>query len=217
MKKIILLISICFLFTACGGIKDESKPSDGKWEVVLAEKQINFDEEELSVFNSAIENYYYMELEPVALLGKQEAIGTNYMFLVKGDKTSYKVVVVNEDFEGNTAITHLSDLDFTEYTNDKNITNDLTTTMDKWVVSSPDNINAINDEKISSTLAESSYIPIAIVGKKISLGTTYAVLCYGKSSPESIDDAIYLVTVYENTNGNQEIISQVYIDINEFN
>ena len=193
MKKIILLISICFLFTACGGIKDESKPSDGKWEVVLAEKQINFDEEELSVFNSAIENYYYMELEPVALLGKQEAIGTNYMFLVKGDKTSYKVVVVNEDFEGNTAITH------------------------KWVVSSPDNINAINDEKISSTLAESSYIPIAIVGKKISLGTTYAVLCYGKSSPESIDDAIYLVTVYENTNGNQEIISQVYIDINEFN
>ena len=236
MKKKLLILTIvltlCVVITGCGKEEEKEKENNevvGGWETVLTDKQVGLDEEELKLFNSAKEKYVGVDLEPIAVLGTQVVAGTNYMFLAKGTpvvqnpETSYKIVIIYKDLQGNASITKVSDFDYTKYIN-KNIENDSKKLMGGWTVSSTGKLNMLDDEeleasweKATETLTGISYNPIAIVGKQIVSGTNYAILCYAKASANELPESIYLVTFYKDLNGNQEITYQSYVDLSEFN
>lgn len=238
MKKKLLIftfvLAVALFVTGCGKEKEKENSEKGAkmvggWETVLTNKQVGLDEETLKLFNSAKEGYVGLNLEPVAILGKQVVAGTNYMFLAKGTpvvqnpETSYKVVIVYKDLQGKAEITKVSDFDFTKYTNE-NIDNNNQQLSGGWNTEAPGKLNMLDDEdvqyafdKATETLTGMTYNPIAIVGKQIVSGTNYAVLCYGRASTNGTVEGIYLLTLYKDLNNNQEITSNAYIDLAEFN
>ena len=240
MKKKLLIFTFVLAFaliiTGCGKEKEKEEDNTekenkvvGGWEIVLTDKQVGLEEAELKLFEDAKKEYVGLNLEPVAILATQVVAGTNYMFLAKGSpvvpdpETSYKIVIVYKDLQGKAEITKVSDFDFTKYTN-KNSDNPNEQLVGGWTVSAPGKINMLDNEEIqkawdkaTETLTGMSYNPIAIVGKQLVAGTNYAIICYAKGSYEGAKEAIYLVTLYKDLNGNQEITYQTYIDLAEFN
>lgn len=242
-KKLFILtlaVVLCLTITACGKEKEEEKENEevetgenihmvGGWETVLTDKQVGLEEAEIKIFNDAKEKYTGLKIEPVALLGKQLVAGTNYMFLAKGTPivqnptTSYKIVVVYNDLQGKSSITSVLDFDFSKYTN-KNVDYNSNDVVGGWTVEAPGKLNVLDDEEVSSawekvtkTLTGMSYNPIAVVGKQLVSGTNYAVLCYGKASTNGNTEGVYLLTLYKDLEGKEEIVSHAYINLADFN
>ena len=201
----------------------------GGWETVLTDNQVGLDEEELKLFSDAKEEYVGMDFEPVALLGTQVVAGTNYMFLAKGTpvvpnpETSYKVVIIYKDLQGNVSITKVSDFDYTKYTH-KNTEDPNEQLVGGWNVEAPGKLYVLDNEKAEAawekateTLTGMSYNPIAILGTQVVAGTNYAVLCYAKGSYEGSKESIYMITLYDGVDGTKEIVSSAYIDLADFN
>ena len=62
-----------------------------------------------------------------------------------------------------------------------------------------------------------SYKPLVLVGKQIVSGTNYAVICYGAPTVPDAKEGIYLLTIYEDLDGNGKFLSSAYIDLADFN
>lgn len=231
MKKVLLcLVVVCLLIVGCKS-KEEDKKEEitGGWEIVLSKQVSDLDEETINIFNNAKAKYNELNLDLVALFGKQVVAGTNYMYLAKGyetgkeDATTYKVVVVYHDLEGNDTITKVSDFDLEKYAN-KNIDGISEQLAGGWNVESSGRPYGLfetgdNDifEKATSTLAGMSYKPLVLVGKQIVSGTNYAVICYGAPTVPDAKEGIYLLTIYEDLDGNGKFLSSAYIDLADFN
>ena len=231
-----LVLAVALVITGCGKEKENEEENleiEGKvvggWTTVLTNKQVGLDENEIKLFNDAKKNYVGMDLEPVALLGTQVVAGTNYMFLAKGTpvvpnpESSYQVVVIYKDLQGNTSITRVTDFDVSRFTN-KNIENTSEQLDGGWTVNSPGKLNVLDNEEVEAswekateTLTGMSYNPIAIVGKQVVSGTNYAILCYAKGSYEGASESIYLVALYKDLEGNQKITYSAYINLANFN
>ena len=228
MKKTIiyiLIITLCIPITGC--YKKETKKSTN-WETILTTTRQNISEEDLNIFKNASKDYKNMSLEVVALLGEQVVAGKNYMFLVKGYKkgketeATYKIVIIYNNLENKATITTVKDFNYTKYVN-KNIESEDESLIGGWYVNSPNNpikldktIQTIFDNA-TSTLTGFTYTPITVLGKQQTYGTKYAILCYGKASYENTKEAIYLITIHDKPDNTQEITSQAYIDISEYN
>ncbi len=235
MKKKILVLTfvlmLSVLIVGCGKEeKEENKPNMvGGWEIVLTEKEVGLEENELNIFNDAKSNYNSLELDPVAILGTQVVAGTNYMYLAKGyqkgeeDNATYKVVIVYKDLEGKSTITRVNDFDFTKYVNE-NIESSNEQLLGGWYTEAPGKLYMLDDEEVqeswdkaTETITGMVYNPIAVVGKQLVSGTNYAVLCYGRASTNGNTDGVYLLTLYKDLKGTQEIVSHAYIDLADFN
>ena len=235
----ILLVAVC-LTTSVACAKRETNVIDepnnvvdhgmivGGWTLNNDIKPLNIPKDAMAAFDRATEEYDGMTFEPIALLGSQVVAGKNYMFLCKGTtvtqnpKTSFKTVIVYNDLSDNSSITSVSDFNYTNYIR-KDIENDKELMPGGWYVDSEgekgildDNIQTMFDNAIS-TLTGMSYRPIAVLGTQVVAGTNYAILCYGSASYEDMPEAVYLLTIYKDLSGNQEILSQAYVDLAEFN
>ena len=62
-----------------------------------------------------------------------------------------------------------------------------------------------------------SFKPLVLMGTQVVAGTNYAVLCYGSATVPDAKEGIYLLTLYEDLEGNGELISTAYIDLANFN
>jgi hypothetical protein len=237
MKKIFVgtLVLLCLLTVACkkkGESEVDKTPEPaivGGWETVLANQANDIDEETVNLFNNAKAKYTGLNLDLVALLGKQVVAGTNYMFLVKAykpgedDKVSYKIVIVYHDLEGNDTISKVNDFDYTKYTN-VNIDANNEQLSGGWNVESSGRPYTLFEDgednfytKATETLTGMNFKPLALIGKQLVAGTNYAVLCYGAATVPDAKEAIYLLTIYEDLNGSSKISSIAYIDLAEFN
>ena len=230
----LLIAVLCFAFS---GKKKDLKGNDGGVEEnsIVGGWALNNDiqplyiaEDVMNIFNKATESYTGMTLEPIVLLGSQVVAGKNYMFLCKGTtvteeaKTSLQVVIVYNDLNGNASITSIKEFDYTKYVS-KEIENNYQEVTGGWTTISS-GVNGTLDEKtqtvfdnVTSTLTGFTYKPIALLGTQVVAGTNYAVLCYGSASYDNKPEYIYLITIYEDLNGNQEITSHAYVDISEYN
>ncbi len=223
MKKIILcLVIICLFIVGCKSNEDKKEEVTGGWEIVLSNQVSDMDEETINIFNNARDNYSELNLDLVALFGKQVVAGTNYMYLAKSE-TTYKVVIVYHDLKGNNTITKVSDFDLEKYVN-KNIDGLNEQLSGGWNVESsgrPYGLFESGDKNIfdqaTNTLTGMSYKPLVIVGKQIVAGTNYAVICYGSATVPDAKEGIYLLTIYEDLEGNGKLLSSAYIDLADFN
>lgn len=137
MKKrsitaLILIGCMAFAFGACGSkntqeesaaaseAKPEGSASLGGWQIFEDEKEaVPADAKE--AFDSAIQGYTGMNLEPKALLATQVVSGTNYAFLCLGERVvqnpvkGWYVVVVYKDLQGKAKISSVEDFDLTAH------------------------------------------------------------------------------------------------------
>lgn len=222
MKKglLIIVILMCLIMTGCTNKKENTLT--GGWETILSNRVNDLSEEDIYNFNNAIKDYSKEKLEVVALLGKQVVAGTNYMFLAKTDN-KYKIVIVYTDLEGISKVSKVSDFDYSKYVNkDLNGNNEMLS--GGWYTESSNIEYKLEDEKIekmyesaTSELTGVEYKPLLVVGKQIVSGTNYAILCYGKPIVPNATTGIYLMTIYNDLNGNSEILGISYINLAEYN
>ena len=222
MKKglLIIVILMCLIMTGCTNKKENTLT--GGWETVLSNRVNDLSEEDIYNFNNAIKDYSKEKLEVVALLGKQVVAGTNYMFLAKTDN-KYKIVIVYTDLEGISKVSKVSDFDYSKYVNkDLNGNNEMLS--GGWYTESSNIEYKLEDEKIekmyesaTSELTGVEYKPLLVIGKQIVSGTNYAILCYGKPIVPNATTDIYIMTIYNDLNGNSEILGISYINLADYN
>lgn len=224
MKRKILiscLILLMLVVTGCGKKEEDWKPLVAGWETDLTDKQVSVDEDIKKVFDKAVKSYEDDELEMVALLGKQVVAGTNYMFLCKNENV-YKIVIIYNDLENKSTVTSVKDFNYSKYTNE-DISYKNEDIVGGWYTDIPDKETKLDDkvqaiyDKAITKIQGAQYYPIAVLGHQIVSGTNYAVLAYGKMNTAEKNSGIYLLTLYEDLNGTDEIVSSAYIDLGEFN
>lgn len=223
---IVLIMMISITMVACTKEEEKNTPVVGGWEIVQASQVNTMDENTIKYFETAKKEYKELELELINVLGEQVVAGKNYMYLAKGYKkgkeadATYKIVVVYKDLEGNVSLTSVKDFDFSAYTN--------TDVVDKskdvtggWEVEIPGKPIML-EEKLQAMFDATTekaegitYYPIAVLGKQLVSGTNYAVLSYGR--PDEGREGIYVLTLYEDLQGNQEMVSASYVDLGEYN
>ena len=210
----VLVIFVCLLTVGCGKEKKENNKESGSWENASKITAV-LSNEAKEVFNKLD-----TKLKPIALLGKQVVAGTNYMYLCK-DEDGYKVVVVYKELSGKVSITSTTKFNLTKYVS-KDIDYVEQPATGGW------NTEMIKDNKLDTktqkvfesateTLAGSTYYPVAVLGTQVVAGTNYAVLAYGEMSVADENTGVYVLTLYEDLEGNSELTSIAYIDLAEFN
>ena len=228
MKKTILLlffVSIFLLVTGCKKDEVEAIPDEttsGGWEIILSSDQIVSNNDALEAYNKAKEIYVYEDFDLVALLAKQIVAGTNYMYLVKNEK-EYKILVVYNDLDGNAIVNSLTKFNYVDYTR-KEIDNNSKNLSGGWIADYPSNQNLLPNENIQKVFDDAtkeltgiSFNPITVLGTQVVAGKNYAILSYGKLSTQSAETGIYLLTVYEDLEGNSKLIGNAYIDLSKYN
>lgn len=226
MKKVLLFLFIClFLVTGCKKDEEVILPEEntsGGWEIVLSSDLIVSDNDALEAFNKAKEIYVAEDFDAVALLAKQVVAGTNYMFLVRNDN-EYKVAVIYKDLDGNAIVNSVNNFNYVDYTS-KNIDNSNEMLSGGWIADYPAKVNMLSNEKIQSSFEKATkeltgvtFNPIAVLGTQVVAGTNYAILSYGKLSTQNANTGIYLLTVYEDLQGNSKLIGNAYIDLANYN
>ncbi len=234
-RKILLIIMIlltCMLMVGCGKkeVKEKKEvdenyiPAKGttNWINDNVDVQADMSVEDIEMYNKALENTKAVKdkYEPIALLAKKVVTGTNYMFFCKKDDKFYTVVVY-KSLEGNLSVKTVSQFNYVN-----NVNEDINYSEGKkandWEVTIPSKSVQLN-EKIQTVFDNAkvnnqsvNYSPIAVLGHQIANGTHYALLAYGESNDAKKDKGIYLVTLYDDLDGNQSIDSSSYVDLNEY-
>ena len=230
-KKILTLLFVLFavvLLTGCG--KEEEKEASDETQRV-AGWELNTDvtntlmRDEEEVFKKATANYSEMTLESIGYLGSQVVAGTNHMFLCKATKeghTTFKVVVVYEDLNGNAEVKQVNDFVVERYVN-KDADGANEELAGGWTASSECGENTLTDEerdmfsKATESLLGVDYKPVEILATQLVSGKNYAVLAVGATVTENPIYNIYVLTIYKDLSGNSKIISVAKLDLSEFN
>ncbi len=220
-KKIVSLfiIVLCVFLVGCGSKdKKESKDESDGWVVDITSNSQMIEEDILNIFNDANKDGKYRMVE---LLGKQVVAGTNYMFLCTEDK-EYKVVVVYNDLENNSSITKATTFDFKQYV-DKNNDIDVEELVGGWTIEVPakpielsENVQAIFD-KANENMVGATYYPISQVAHQNKDGKNYAILCFGRLSDQNSTTGVFLLTIKEDENGADTIVSISHVDLKKYN
>ncbi|MBR2759937.1 MAG: hypothetical protein IKD66_02100 [Solobacterium sp.] len=181
-------------------------------------------DDEIALFNKALEGLVGVGYTPVAILADQVVSGTNYAYLamaktVTADPKEYwAVVTVYQDLQGNAKIIGVKEID----------TDNIKTIADApesglmggWNVRQsggkpvmmPDENAQEAADKILFQDDGSSLKPVVLLASQVVSGTNYRFLMRGNKEG---DDAttLYVTTVYKNLDGNVEITDNSYFDL----
>ena len=207
---------------------ETSEPVAGGWE--LFDNKTNVLPEDVQAsFDKASETFTGSELKPVAYVASQVVAGTNYMILCEAattteqPKTSYQMVVVYADLEGNAEITQIKEFDLTEYTDGNNTEISAEQLAGGWQVAEdrssvviPQDAKDVFDKAVEN-LDGNELEPMALLGTQVVAGTNYAFLCFSTLQTEETIHGIQVVTVYEDLDGNAKITNIGTVDPADYN
>jgi len=235
----LLAFTMMFMVSACGSSgqpaedeqSEESVPSEavsGGWELFDNEASVLPDDVQ-TAFDKASETFTGSELKPVAYVASQVVAGTNYMILCEAATTtetpvtSYQMVVVYADLDGNAEITQVREFDLTAYTeggsteiSTEQLAGGWTAAEDKSSVVMPQEAKDAFDKAIAD-LDGNELEPMALLGTQVVAGTNYAFLCFSTLQTEETINGIQVVTVYEDLDGNAEVTNISTVDPADYN
>lgn len=206
--------------------ENTAEPEDhellGGWQVNTNYSQL-LGEGQRDVFDKAMEGLTGASYTPIQVIAKQLVSGTNYAFLclesmVTGtDNANYAIVTINEDPQGETEILNikaldLNDLPVIEESKDEDL-------LGSWEVTGSGKPGALTPESeaaLSDALAKESgvtYMPIVLLGSQVVSGMNYKYLCYGTISANVSDPVLYVVSVYQNAEGDSELTDAKLFDL----
>lgn len=160
------------------------------------------------VFEKAVSELEGVDYTPVAYLSGQLVAGTNHRILCKatpvvpGANTTYAIVTIYENLEGNAEITEVlssnADAGSTEGVIDGG-----------WAeTESPEMTDKAEAalEKACETLTGAVYTPVALLATQVVAGMNYRIICESRPSIPSPERGYVIVTVYADLEGGAEII-----------
>lgn len=208
-------------FTACSKAKETTAEitADTVVEKMSGNKRVGgwsvpqdtkITEEELKIFNKAIEGLTGVGYEPVAYLGSQVVAGTNHCFLCKstviypGATNRYTLVYIYEKLDGTEEI-----LKFEDVTLPGTADADGTPIAGGWRYTedpeADDNVTEVVD-KATGKLLGAEYEPVAYIGSQVVEGMNHAVLCRITAVSPDAESGYALVYIYEDLNGGVEVL-----------
>lgn len=231
MKKIAIILTFCLgmsLLAGCNqapaqttaapgtAAEEETLAADqevGGWEFLDAADALKDDEAE--IFEKATQEWTGTGLEPVAVIATQVVSGTNYCYLAKittlsaAPEKHYGFVYIYADLEGNAKISSIKDIEIN--IDDSEDLGDTTEGLaGGWTIADLDGINVENREILEKALegfVGSKLLPVACLAKQIVAGTNYCFLVKETRVTAQPVSYIALVYVYEDLDGNTEILN----------
>lgn len=208
-------------FTACSKAKETTAETtaDTVVEKMSGDKRVGgwsvpqdtkITEEELKIFNKAIEGLTGVGYEPVAYLGSQVVAGTNHCFLCKstviypGATNRYTLVYIYEKFDGTEEI-----LKFEDVTLPGTADADGTPIAGGWSYAEDPAVEGKVSEvvgKATGKLLGAEYESIAYIGSQVVAGMNHAVLCRVTAVSPDAESGYALVYIYEDLNGGVEVL-----------
>lgn len=217
-------------FTACSKAKETTAETtaDMVVEKMSGDKRVGgwsvpqdtkITEEELKIFNKAIEGLTGVGYEPVAYLGSQVVAGTNHCFLCKstviypGATNRYTLVYIYEKFDGTEEI-----LKFEDVTLPGTADADGTPIAGGWSYAEDPAVEGKVSEvvgKATAKLLGAEYEPVANIGSQVVAGINHAVLCRITAVTPDAEAKYSLLYTYEDLEGNCEVtgISDIELSV----
>ena len=236
---VLLAFTMMFAFTACGSSgqplegeqseeNENSEPVSGGWELYDNEANV-LPEYVQTAFDKASETFTGSELKPVVYIASQVVAGTNYMILCEAATTSenpattYQMVIVYADLEGNAEITQIKEFDLTAYAegdsaeiNTEQLAGGWEVAEDRSSVLIPQDAKDTFDQA-TEKLDGNELEPMALLGTQVVAGKNYAFLCFSTLQTEETINGIQVVKVYEDLDGNAEVTNICPVDPADFN
>lgn len=187
----------------------------GGWEMNKGDISVDANTDAKNAFEKAVGTLVGFEYEPLAVLAKQIVCGTNYCILCRGRstvenaRTEMMLVYVYEDLDGNASVTGIKTL-----INTANVFGGWSANEGDISLDHNEEVRAVF-EKAMEGLTGASYEPVAYIGSQLVSGKNYMVLCRETVVVPGAESTYALVTVYEDLNGNAEILEITEIGIGE--
>ena len=223
MKKLLsviiclaLIVTSVFVFAACSKQNNENENTSnfesenisGGW-TKAASPAVTDDFKK--VFDKAVAELDGVDYTPVAYLASQVVAGTNHCVLCKATpvvpdaKSSYAIVYIYEDLEGNAQITDIVSSDAEAQGADADI-------VGGW--DEPESLEVTDEaktalDKACETLTGTEYTPVALLATQVVAGTNYRIICESKPSVPNAESSYVIVTVYADLQGNAEITDTI--------
>lgn len=244
MKKILAIIfavTMVFCFTACGSSDSSSEPADdqettaaeeeataedgpvsGGWEVVADPAEAELPDEVKAAFDNFSENYGD-DFVPMAYYGYQVTEGMNYGILGKSkadNELQTLVLIKNPKYEAVDAI--INTFNIADYTDGSGADVSAEALDGGWQVADDYTTAEIPKEAFEAYDAATAELtgndlhPMAYLGSQVVAGTNYAFLCHSSLVTAEPVTSIQVVTVYEDLEGNCEVLNINTLDLASF-
>ena len=198
-------------------------PVAGGWTIPESTKSSDLTDEEKETFEKAAGAQAGKNFEPIAILATQVVSGQNYAYLCRGTSTTqnptteWDVVVVYKNLQGDASVTKVTPIDLTDIKTTEEVIGAEAT--GAWEVREATNGVAMTAEaaqafsKASEGYEGIQINPLALLGTQVVSGTNYMILGTGKPVVDSPKCALYVVTAYENLEGNSEFTNTAMLDL----
>ncbi len=202
LLSVVLVLASVAVLSACSKKDDGGEtPIDGGWSSADATE---ITDEVRALFDKLeIDGATYT---PIAYLGSQVVAGTNHRVLcavtpaVPDAKSTYAVVTLYEDLEGNVELTEVLGSDAEAYAAEG--------LAGGWVVheevDTPDEAKEAL-AKASETLTGAEYSPVKLLASQVVAGMNYQIFCEMKATVPDATTEYAIVYVYADLQGNAEI------------
>ena len=186
----------------------------GGWEMIK-DTSVEANIDAMHAFDKAKETLDGYAYEPLAVLGRQMVSGTNYCilcrgwFAVKNARPEMMLVYVYEDLDGNASFTGVKTL-----INAANVFGGWSVNEGEIFLEQNKNVSAAFDKAMEG-LTGASYEPVAYIGSQLVSGMNYMILCRESPVVPDADSQYALVKVYEDLNGNAEVLEVTGIEPDE--
>ncbi|MBQ6583454.1 MAG: hypothetical protein IJH77_06505 [Mogibacterium sp.] len=228
-----LAILLIAAMTACGSRQSEENTSaqEGSgditegWELPAEAREAILPEEARNAFEKAFDGFTGSDVVPVAYLGQQVVAGTNYMILCRFTTvtqepvSSYQIVVIYADLEGNAEILNMSDFEIASFTDGEGaggqemLSGGWYVPEDYTTAGLPDEVQSAYDAAMETFTGTVLLTPAAYLGSQLVSGMNYAILCECELGVPDAAKSFAVLTVYQDLEGNAQVTNMYTLDL----
>lgn len=204
---------------------ETSTPVLGGWQVAEIAREELTDEEKQD-FTKATETLLGVTYEPVCVLAQQLVNGTNYAYLAKGTTvtatptTGWYIVKVYKDLQGNVSANTVTEINLTDLQTREDSNEEI---VGGWEVLDTGKPGSLSSEQAQASFDKAveglvgvGYNPIQLLATQVVSGTNYMALLRGKVVAPDTPVELYVMTWYEDLNGNSTVTEIKKLDLNYY-